>query len=168
MKTISASELAQQLHLQPHPEGGYYRETYRSAGTIPQSALPEYSGDRHHSTAIYFLLTAGNFSAFHRIRQDEVWHFYSGDPVEVIEISPEGTLNITELGTDFAAGQVPQHVVPGGAWFGSRVKAGGEYGLTGCTVAPGFDFADFELAERGGLTGLFPEHADIIAELTRQ
>ena len=162
-----AESLAQQLQLLPHPEGGYYRETYRSTAAIPQSALPGYLGDRHHSTAIYFLLTAGNFSAFHRIRQDEVWHFYSGDPVEVIEISPEGTLTITELGTDFAAGQVPQHVVPGGAWFGSRVKAGGEYGLTGCTVAPGFDFADFELAERSMLNEMFPEHASLIAGLTR-
>ena len=162
-----AESLAQQLQLLPHPEGGYYRETYRSTVAIPQSALPGYLGDRHHSTAIYFLLTAGNFSAFHRIRQDEVWHFYSGDPVEVIEISPEGTLTITELGTDIAGGQAPQHVVPGGAWFGSRVKAGGEYGLTGCTVAPGFDFADFELAERSMLTGMFPEHTSLIAGLTR-
>jgi uncharacterized protein len=98
---------------------------------------------------------------------DEIWHFYAGDPLEVIEIDPTGNLKITDIGNDFSKNQHFQHVVPAGNWFGSRVKAGGEFSLVGCTVAPGFDFADFEMATPENLLSLFPEHRSVIMDLTR-
>lgn len=155
------------LGLIPHPEGGYYRETYRSEGVVKQAALPGFKGDRNYSTSIYFLLEEKNFSAFHRIKSDEIWHFYSGDPLEVIEITPQGKLIITSLGANLKEGETFQYVVPAGHWFGSRVKKGGIFSLVGCTVAPGFDFEDFEMAERSELLRMFPQHAPVINELTR-
>jgi len=113
------------------------------------------------------LLQKGQFSALHRIAADELWHFYTGDPLEIIEIKPSGALCVHALGPDAEAGETFQCVIEAGSWFGSRVKNGGEYSLVGCTVAPGFDFADFELADRNQLMGLFPQHADIIHSLTR-
>ena len=145
------------LNLLAHPEGGYYKETYRSAGTLSTN-----SGNRNFCTAIYFLLEEGNFSAFHKIKSDELWHFYTGDVLEVIEITKEGKLKITELGPDNF-----QYCVPVGNWFGSRVKKGGKFSLVGCTVAPGFDFVDFEMAEREKLLNEFNQHEKIIKELTR-
>jgi len=161
--------LRETFELLPHPEGGFFRETYRSAGTIPHQALnPAFTGDRNYSTAIYFLLTSGNFSAFHRIRQDEVWHFYGGSPLYVHVIDPAGNYTRHEVGMDIARGAVPQLVVPAGCWFASSVTEKDAYSFVGCTVAPGFDFADFELAERKALTREFPQHAEVIARLTRQ
>jgi predicted cupin superfamily sugar epimerase len=154
---MNAQNYIKTLALLPHPEGGYYKETYRSEEKI---SLPQ--GERNYSTAIYFLLEEGNFSAFHKIKSDELWHFYAGDVLEVIEITKEGKLKITELGPDNF-----QYCVPAGNWFGSRVKEGGKFSLVGCTVAPGFDFKDFEMAERDALLKEFPEHASIIKELTR-
>ncbi len=119
-------------------------------------------GERNFSTAIYFLLEKDNFSAFHKIKSDELWHFYAGDSLEVIEITADGELKITELGPDNF-----QYCVPAGNWFGSRVKKGGSFSLVGCTVAPGFDFKDFEMAKRDELLKEFPGHANIIGELTR-
>lgn len=145
------------LSLLPHPEGGYYKETYRSEGTLTTA-----SGERHYSTAIYFLLEEGNFSAFHKIKSDELWHFYAGDSLEVIEITTKGELKVTELGPGNF-----QYCVPAGHWFGSRVKKGGRFSLVGCTVAPGFDFRDFEMAEREQLMKTFPQHHEIITALTR-
>lgn len=159
-------ELIKNLRLLPHPEGGFYRETYRSEGTIPQSALEGYGGDRNHSTAIYFLLTEGNFSAFHRIRQDEIWHHYLGGAIEVHVIDPDGEYTKHLVGKDFEQDQEPQLVVKGGCWFASRVASGTQYALAGCTVAPGFDFEDFEMARRDELANLFPAHASVIKELT--
>lgn len=156
------------LNLLPHPEGGFYKEVYRSKETIPLSALPKgYSGDRNHSTSIYFLLTSDNFSAFHRIKQDEIWNFYTGDPLYVHVIDPEGNYTRHELGLDFENGAQPQFVVPGGCWFASSVKEGGQFSLVGCTVAPGFDFEDFELAEYQELADLYPKHDSVIKALTR-
>lgn len=155
------------LDLRPHPEGGFYRETYRASELIPNAGLPaRFHGDRAQSTAIYYLLRAGDRSKLHRIRSDEVWHFYDGDPLVIIAIGPNGHLTETALGRDFAAGQVPQHVVPAGHWFGSTPANGGSYALVGCTVAPGFDFADFELAQRDGLLEEFPQHRSWITRLT--
>lgn len=155
------------LQLAPHPEGGYYKETYRSKGKIKTELLPGIVAERNFSTAIYFLLEKNNFSAFHRIKSDELWHFYAGDPLEVIEITKNGELKITELGPNVASGQVFQYMVPAGNWFGSRVKAGGEFSLVGCTVSPGFDFLDFEMGSRGSLLKEFPQYKEIIGSLTR-
>lgn len=165
---MTAEEIAQQLRLLPHPEGGYYREVYRSDGTIPKSVLGDhFHGDRNYCTSIYFLLTSENFSAFHRIQQDEIWHFYSGIPLHVHVIDIEGNYTRHHLGMDLAQGQVPQLVVEAGQWFASSVSASDAYSLVGCTVAPGFDFDDFELADRQALTLSYPQHEAIIAQLTR-
>ena len=164
-----SQELVEKLQLVPHPEGGYYKETYRSEGNIPYEALSAYgfSGGRSFSTAIYFLLTQGNFSAFHRIRQDELWHFYEGDPVHIHCIRPDGTYELIHLGPAALTTCVPQAVVPAGYWFASAVSRGGNYALTGCTVAPGFDFADFELAGQKELIKVFPQHSGLIQSFTR-
>ncbi|MEX0967787.1 MAG: cupin domain-containing protein [Bacteroidia bacterium] len=156
------------LQLLPHPEGGFYREVYRSLGNIPQQALgPQFSGSRNYSTSIYFLLTSENFSAFHRIKQDEIWHFYQGSAIRIHVIYPNGEYRPQDVGLDFEVGELPQFVVPAGCWFASSVKDADSFSLTGCTVSPGFDFADFELADRGELTATFPQHAQIIEQLTR-
>lgn len=165
---MNANDYIQHLHLLPHPEGGWYRESYRSSENILPAALPSrFSDERAFSTAIYFLLEQGNFSAFHRIQSDEVWHFYAGDAIEVIEIHPDCSLHCTVVGAKVWEGETPQHVVPAGVWFASRVKEGGGFALVGCTVAPGFDFADFHMAEREVLLREYPEHQQTIRELTR-
>jgi uncharacterized protein len=156
------------LSLSPHPEGGYYRATYKSDLTIVRSALPSsYQGDRSASTAIYFLLDEGNFSAFHRIASDEVWHFYAGGSLIVYVIDPEGNYSELHLGDGSEEGEVFQAVVKAGCWFASRVRDAAGFALVGCTVAPGFDFADFELAVRSELIETFPSHQKVIEELTR-
>jgi predicted cupin superfamily sugar epimerase len=165
---LRPSEIISRLDLQPHPEGGYYRETYRSNGEI-LDLPPYFEGSRNYSTAIYFLLTGDNFSAFHRIRQDEMWHFYLGSPIELIEISSEGKVTTTHIGNDLEKEQQLQHLVPGGSWFASRLLPGaGDYALAGCTVSPGFDFRDFEMAKRADLIQLFPDHGELITVLTRE
>jgi len=168
---MDLDEIVRSLSLSPHPEGGYYRETYRASLTLPRAALATaHRGDRSASTAIYFLVPRGSFSALHRIASDEVWHFYAGAPLEVVEIDRDGVVRRTVLGSDLGD-ETPQHVVPAGAWFGSRVLAGtearGSFAMVGCTVAPGFDFAGFTLAERAALTREYPEHTRLIEELTR-
>jgi uncharacterized protein len=154
---MTADDLVRRLALVPHPEGGFYRETYRATTLVDTPR-----GPRAASTAIYFLVTPGSFSALHRIASDEVWHFYAGDPLDVVSIDPHGVRHDVRLGAD-----VPQAVVPAGAWFGSRLAPGGRFALVGCTVAPGFDFADFELGERAALLAAFPAHASLVHELTR-
>ena len=163
-----ASYWVEKYNLLPHPEGGYYAETYRSSEGIHKSALPErFKGDRSFSTGIYFLLEGKDFSAFHKILSDEMWHFYAGDSLEVFVIYPEtGDLEIIKLGANPDNGETFQAVVPAGTWFGSRPAKGSSYSLVGCTVSPGFDFADFEMAERSALTELFPKHESLIRELT--
>jgi uncharacterized protein len=154
------------LGLSPHPEGGYYLATYKSDLTIVRSALPSsFHGDRSASTAIYFLLDGRNFSAFHRIASDEVWHFYAGSSLVVYVIDPEGDYSELHLGSD--EGEVFQAVVKAGCWFASRVKDAVGFSLVGCTVAPGFDFSDFELATRPELVAAYPQHRKLIEELTR-
>ncbi|HNP96261.1 MAG TPA: cupin domain-containing protein [Cyclobacteriaceae bacterium] len=161
-------EIVDKLQLKPHPEGGFFREIYRSEGIIPKDALgTSFPGDRNYCTAIYFLLTHENFSAFHRIRQDELWHFYSGDPLQVHVIDKNGLYVCHEVGSDISTSQAPQLTVPAGCWFASGVKPGGKFSLVGCTVAPGFDFADFELANRSELLQSYPQHSDVIERFTR-
>ena len=157
------------LGLSPHPEGGYYRVTYKSDLTIVRSALPSrYQGDRAASTSIYFLLDEGNFSAFHRIASDEVWHFYAGSSLVVYVIDPDGNYSELHLGGGSEDSEVFQAVVKAGCWFASRVRDAAGFALVGCTVAPGFDFADFELGVRSELVAAYPAHQKLIAELTRE
>ncbi len=153
--------------MQAHPEGGYFAETYRSTESIPHSALPNrFSGDRNFGTGIYFLLENHHFSALHRIQADEMWHFYAGGPLNVYVIHEDGSLEIIKLGSNPDNGEVFQAVVPAGTWFGSKPAAESDYSLVGCTVAPGFDFADFELAERVDLLATYPQHEEVIRWLT--
>ncbi len=168
IQKLSAQQLVNELGLLPHPEGGYYKETYRSEAQIALNALPSgFKGDRSISTAIYFLIEKQNFSALHKIKSDETWHFYSGDALEVIELNDLGELKKTVVGSDLSNGELFQYTVKANVWFGSRVKSGGEFSLVGCTVAPGFDFEDFEMASREKLSLQFPHHKRIIEELTR-
>jgi predicted cupin superfamily sugar epimerase len=156
------------LGLLRHPEGGWFRETYRSAETIPLGGLPErFDEERSISTAICFLLEQGDISALHRIKSDEVWHFYAGAPLKVHMISPGGERSMFLLGRDVAEGERLQAVVPAGCWFGAELAAGGDYALVGCTVAPGFDFNDFEMADRNECMTMFPDHAEFVLRLTR-
>ncbi len=163
----AARQLVERLALQPHPEGGFFRETYRAPLTLDAAALaPHFPGGRNASTAIYYLLAAGDRSRLHRIRADEVWHFYLGDPLQVVELTSDGNVRVTVLGCDFEAGQIPQHVVPAGHWFGACPAPGSAYSLVGCTVAPGFDFADFEMADGSALLRDHPAAKAWIDRLT--
>ncbi len=160
-------EIIQKLDLKPHPEGGYFKETYRSPGEIELGNLPDkYSGNRNYSTCIYFLLISGNFSAFHKINQDEIWHFYDGSPVELHTISQHGEHQAYIIGRDFDQGQTPQLAVPGNHYFASKVTEPNNFSLVGCTVAPGFDFDDFVLARRGDLLQKFPQHQQLVIDFT--
>jgi predicted cupin superfamily sugar epimerase len=157
-----------QLDLSPHPEGGHYRQTYKSELTLPKNSLPdEFHGDRCASTAIYFLLEGAQFSAFHRIASDELWHFYAGSTLVVYVIDTEGNLSELQLGPSPELGETFQAVVPAGCWFASQVQDEAGFALVGCTVAPGFDFADFAMAERAELARAYPQHKDLITKLTR-
>lgn len=161
-------QLIKQYDLQPHPEGGWYRQTYRSNEFVPAAALPgRFGADRVFSTAIYFLLEKGSFSAFHKIKSDECWHFYAGDPLQVFVIDRADDLKIITLGNDGNKGERFQCIVPANCWFASRPAAGSEYSLVGCTVAPGFEFEDLELADEKSLSALYPQHRNIIKELCR-
>lgn len=165
---LDAQSWIDRLDLAPHPEGGYYRETYRSRETIPASALPDrFEGSRDVAALIYFLLPADSFSALHRIRQDEAWHFYDGTPLTLHQIAPDGTYTTQTLGRAVQMGHRLHTVVPAGTWFGATVDAEEGYALIGCTTAPAFDFADFELAEAESLSASYPEHQSLIQRLTR-
>lgn len=156
------------LKLQPHPEGGFYRETYRSRDTVSQECMGKhYDGGRNFSTCIYYMLTLGSFSAFHRIKQDEGWHFYDGSPVELHLLSEEGQYTNITLGRNIERDETPQFIIPGGTWFAATVKGNGLYSLVGCTVAPGFDFRDFEMADAKRLIQNYPSYKSIIEKYCR-
>lgn len=159
-----AEAVVRALGLGPHPEGGFYRETFRSLITI--DGLPHVGGARASSTAIYYLLPAGSFSALHRVASDEVWHHYDGDPLDLHTIDRTGLHGVTRLGRDLAAGERPQHVVPAGTWQ-AAVPIGERFTLCGCTVSPGFDFLDFEMPPRDELLAAFPLLSGVIERLTR-
>jgi uncharacterized protein len=167
LRSVTATELISHYGLLPHPEGGFYRETYRASDTLEKAALPErFAGACVASTAIYFLLPKGHVSHLHRIASDEVWHFYTGGPLVVVAISPEGALTQTRLGQHLQDGEVFQHVVPAGYWFGAYPAETSDFSFVGCTVAPGFEFADFELAQRDAMLALCPAYAELIHRLT--
>jgi predicted cupin superfamily sugar epimerase len=164
----NAAYWIQQLQLTSHVEGGAFREVYRAELTISQKALPVlFQGNRNISTSIYFLLASGQFSAFHRIASDELWHFYYGDTLLIYEIEHSGGLTVHRLGSDIERGECFQAVVKAGSWFASIPAEGSEYALVGCTVSPGFDFGEFELADRTALIKQYPAYAALIESLTR-
>lgn len=164
----NAAYWIEKLQMQKHPEGGYYKETYRSSGVIHQESLPVVmTGSRNYCTGIYFLLENGNFSAFHRIRSDEMWHFYSGTAIEILYFDEEGKLQKILLGNRMELGEQFQAVVPANCWFASAVVESDSFALVGCTVAPGFDYADFELAQRAQLIQNYPAYSEVIEKFTR-
>jgi predicted cupin superfamily sugar epimerase len=154
------------LQLKKHPEGGFYKETYRATECIPKNGLPSrFQGERNFSTAIYFLLQSIDRSMFHRIKSDELWHFHAGSSLSIFVLNEIG-LTIHKLGNDLENGESPQVTIPANCWFGATVNMKDNYTLASCTVAPGFDFQDFELADKATLLTLFPGNEEIIEQLT--
>ncbi len=167
-----AEQWIQTLELRQHPEGGWFREVYRAGETIPPAGLPgRFTGSRSFSTAIYFLLKGSDFSALHRVQQDELWHFYDGASLTIHRIDPAGCYSTVPVGRNHEAGESLVAVVEAGWLFGATVNAeegtSRPYSLVGCTVAPGFEFADFEMPSRDQLLEQHPQHRRIIEQLTR-
>jgi uncharacterized protein len=163
-----APAIIDHLNLSRHPEGGWYREVYRSDEILPAGSLPERYNEPHSiNTSIYFLLENGDFSAFHRIRSDETWHFYLGSPVIIYILSPDGKYREVILGNNLIGNQELQYTILRDCWFAAKVQTTGSFALVGCTVSPGFEFSDFELAERQQLICLFPKYEELISSLTR-
>jgi uncharacterized protein len=165
---LTAGDVKRLLRLEPlEREGGCFAETYRSHARLAPDALPGLAAPRSLATAIYYLLEPGTCSALHRLRSDEVWHFYLGDPAELLRLGPGPEGGVLRLGTGLAAGERPQATVPAGCWQGARLVAGGTWALLGTTMAPGFDAADFEPGRRVDLAARWPEHRALIEALTR-
>lgn len=164
---LPARNWIESLGLQKHPEGGWFREVYRSLRVIPEDAFLGFPANRCFATSIYFMLSSDEFSAFHRIKSDEIWHFYDGSPANIYSISPEGILTRHQLGRDVGNNESLQVVIPAGHWFGSKVAVPDSYMLAGCNVSPGFEFSDFEMGKRSVLLNSFPQHAAIIRQLTK-
>ena len=156
-----------QLQLKPHPEGGYYKETYRSIGNIPPEALKGFNGSRSYSTAIYYLLERADHSAFHRIKSDECWHYYAGDTLLIHVFNNDGNYNCIKLGAGPDKQEVFQFVVPANTWFAAECAKYSSFVLTGCTVSPGFDFNDFEMADKQVLLKEYPSQQGLISRLCR-
>lgn len=165
---MEINDLIARLGLEPlNGEGGYYRETYRSDESVSGGALPSrYGSERQFSTAMYYLLTPDMVSAMHRVASDEVFHFYLGEPVTMLLLHPDGRQETVVLGPDIESGQRPQVVVYGGVWQGAFLTDGGGFALMGATVAPAFDFRDFELGGREELVRRYPESESLIERLT--
>ncbi len=164
---MKAEDYIKELNLLQHVEGGAFKEDFRSTISLKKEHLPAgFAGDRSLSTHIYFLLKNGQFSALHRIAAEEHWHFYDGDTLTVYSIDSYGNLNHIKLGRNISKGEVLHAVIPAGIWFGSRCEVKNGFSLVGCTVAPGFDFEDFELANQSELCQLYPQHSHLIKELT--
>ncbi|AHJ97938.1 cupin domain-containing protein [Hymenobacter swuensis] len=158
---MTAQEIIQHLQLLPHPEGGYYRETYRATDTLTTAE----GNTRSVSTAIYYLLENEDKSHFHRIKSDELWFFHQGQALEIILLTPGQPTRLV-LGSNFSSGELPQAVVPANTWFAAHLPHRAGFALVSCTVAPGFDFADFELAERAALLAEFPQEAELVEQFT--
>jgi len=155
------------LGLKSHPEGGFYREVYRSEEIIENYKLPKrYSGERNFSTSIYFLLNQEQTSSFHKLKSDEIWHFYTGSPLKIHVISENGIYKEVKLGLDFNNDENLQIVIPHNNWFAAELLNKSSFSLIGCTVSPGFDFRDFVLGKRKDLAKLFPRHKDLLKRLT--
>jgi predicted cupin superfamily sugar epimerase len=166
--TMTPATIIERLGLHPHPEGGYFREVFRAATTVEHPGIPD-GEDAHRcgGSLIYYMLEAGDFSAFHRVRwTDEIWHFYAGGPVELHTIDASGTHAVTTIHDSFGSTE-PVCIVPAGCWQAARLADDSPWALCGCTVAPGFEFADFEMPRRAALLSRFPQHAVTIEALTR-
>jgi predicted cupin superfamily sugar epimerase len=162
----SAEYWIDHLHLQPHPEGGFYKETHRSSETIPQNGLPtRFPGPRNFSTAIYFLLRSEDLSLFHRIKSDELWHWHAGATLSIFVLDKQGIM-VHHLGDNPEKGESLQLTIPANHWFGAKVNQENSYVLASCTVAPGFDFQDFELGTKNELMQHYPAHKGVIDQLT--
>jgi predicted cupin superfamily sugar epimerase len=156
------------LQLIPHPEGGFYKEIYRSTEEIPEKYLPaRYKGERSYSSSIYFLLEGNSFSSFHRLKSDEIWHFYDGSSVKIYVINQRGKISENILGKDIEQGEEIQFIINKDCWFAAEVLFKSSFSLFGCTVSPGFDFNDFELGRKENLIKIYPQHKTIIEKLTR-
>lgn len=156
------------LRLQSHPEGGFYREIYRSPVEISCDGLPvKYNNSRNTSTSIYFLLKSDDFSSLHRLKSDEIWYYHVGNPVTIYLIDTSGNLEEKHLGPDLDAGQQLQVIIPAGTIFGADIFGDSDFSLVGCVVTPGFDFMDFELLQRNDLLLTYPQHTQLITKLTR-
>ena len=155
---LTADALIELLELSPLPaEGGFFRETYRSMQRIPQHALSGiYTSSKSYSTAIYYLLTPDSYSSLHRLPGDEIFHFYLGDPVEMLQLFGSGFGKVVTIGSDIIGGMLPQVIVPAGTWQGSRLKEGGSFALLGTTMSPGFDFEDFTAADKASILTAYP------------
>jgi predicted cupin superfamily sugar epimerase len=166
---LTADKIIALLNLKPHPEeGGYFVETYRSSETISEKALPSrYKGVRSFGTAIYYLLTPETFSTMHRLRSEEIFHFYLGAPVEMLQLWPDGSGRILILSTDIMNGMKPQAVIPKGVWQGAKLIKDGKFALLGTTVSPGFEFVDYESGRRDELVKSYPRYRDWIIALTK-
>jgi len=164
----TADDLKKLLKLKAHPcEGGWFAETWRAEETIPVTALPKrYTAERAAGTAIYYLLEPHTFSEMHRLAADEIYHFYLGDPVEMLQLWPDGSVRIVVLGQDLASGMSLQSLVPKGVWQGSRLLPGGNFALMGCTISPGFDYSDYESGSREKLVRHYPQAEEKIRNLT--
>ncbi len=166
---MNGQEIINYFNLQEHPEGGYFKETYRSEGEILSKHLDDnFDGNRNYCTSIYFLLTSDKFSAFHKISQDEIWHFYTGMTLKLHMISPHGEYSFVMIGNNYTSGETPQYTVPAHYYFGAEVLKKDSFSFVGCTVSPGFDFKDFVLPTFAELSKEFPEHSAVIAKLTHQ
>lgn len=165
---MTAEDIIKLLDLEPHPkEGGFFNEVFRSKGTVDAEALPDrYKGPRTYATAIYYLLTPTTFSHLHTVESDELFHFYLGDPVDMLTLHADGTGQRVAIGPDLNAGQRPLVAVPQGVWQGCRLRPGGSFALMGCTVSPGFEYEDYTHADRQTLTEQYPEFANDIRLLT--
>lgn len=164
----SANYWIEHLALTKHPEGGYFKETYRATEELTATTLPtRYGGSRCFGTSIYFLLKGEEYSAFHRLKSDEIWHFHTGSAATVYELDQESDILIKhQIGDDFERGQRLQVIIKAGNWFAAEVQDKDSYILVGCTVAPGFDFADFELANQTALLAAYPQFSELIERLT--
>lgn len=162
----SAEYYMEKLELTKHPEGGWFKETYRSVGEIDRQSLSsDFSGSRNYSTSILFMLQADETSAFHKIKSDELWHFHDGNGLTIHELTENGKYINHQLGLNLSANEKPQLIIPAGSWFASEVVDDGDFCLVGCTVSPGFDFEDFELAKAAELTSKYPDQKNLVNRL---
>ncbi|MFH0895128.1 MAG: cupin domain-containing protein [Bacteroidota bacterium] len=162
-----SEEFIKKLELQKHPEGGWFRECFRSEIIIPAFALPDHKADRCCYTSIFYLLEENDFSSFHRLKSDELWYYHQGDCVEIFSIDPDGKLQRNLLGKDIDNGHQMQIVIPAGCWFAAQAVSSGKYALMGCMVSPGFDFDDFEMGNAENLIQKFPQHEEVIKKFCR-
>ena len=167
---MTADEVKEILGLVPHPrEGGCFLRTYESGEMLAAAAFADgrYGGPRHTGTAIYYFLEPGTFSEMHRLKSDEIFHFYAGDPVEMLQLHDDGSGTVLQIGNRLELGERPQVLAPRGVWQGSHLAPGGAWALLGCSVSPGFEFEDYESATREELTAMWPQWSDLIHALTR-